>query len=204
MENLCRMKALFGVSAEAFALRLEELGLVAPALRVELREALRTCYKAHPDAMEPPPNLPELNIGGRLRALLQEPPGRGLQMEQFAHSRQDLPIDQWQTLQDHCNGVASLCSGFAGAFGSDTHGKLLGEVHDIGKSRPSFQSYLRRCNGMEDGEADYGDRSHSGAGAVWLAGNFNGIGKALAYCVAGHHAGLPDWSGGRTPDGALV
>ena len=30
------------------------------------------------------------------------------------------------------------------------------------------------------------------------------LGKALAYCIAGHHAGLPDWSGGKIPDGALA
>ena len=37
-----------------------------------------------------------------------------------------------------------------------------------------------------------------------MAQHAGGIGLALAYCVAGHHAGLPDWSGGDTPNGALV
>ena len=124
--------------------------------------------------------------------------------EIFAHSRPDLPIDQWQALQDHCNGVARLCSKFAGPFGSESLGYIIGEVHDLGKSRSSFQSYLRRCNGIEDPEVDYGDHSHSGAGACWLADKGGLPGKILAYCVAGHHAGLPDWSGGETPNGALV
>ena len=52
-DSLVAIKQHFGVSAEAFALRLEELGLIAPSLRVELRDRLRAYYKAHPKAMEP-------------------------------------------------------------------------------------------------------------------------------------------------------
>jgi CRISPR-associated endonuclease/helicase Cas3 len=100
--------------------------------------------------------------------------------------------------------VARLAATFAAPFCSSPHGKLEGEVHDLGKARSSFQSYLRRCNGVEDDEPDFGDHAHSGAGACWLALHGGGIGKALAYCVAGHHAGLPDWSGGDTPNGALA
>lgn len=96
-----------------------------------------------------------------------------------------------------------MSASFASPFASGELGKLLGAVHDFGKARDSFQSYLKRCNGIEDSEADYGNHSHSGAGACWLQSK-GGLGKALAYCVAGHHAGLPDWSGGNTPDGALV
>lgn len=41
---------------------------------------------------------------------------------------------------------------------------------------------------------------HSSAGAQWAIKKFGlGFGGLLAYVVAGHHAGLPDWSGG--PDG---
>ena len=122
----------------------------------------------------------------------------------YAHSRRDLPIDKWQTLQVHCSGVARLCSRFADAFGSGAPGAVAGRVHDLGKSRASFQSYLRRCNGIEDPDPDFGDRVHASAGGIWLWHHFESLGKALAYCVAGHHAGLPDWSGGTTPDGALA
>lgn len=47
------LKAYFGVSAEAFVLRLEELGLIVPKLRLNLREKLHAYYKKHPKAMEP-------------------------------------------------------------------------------------------------------------------------------------------------------
>ena len=121
----------------------------------------------------------------------------------YAHSRGE-DVAQWQLLQDHCNAVAERCAEFAGTFGSGDIGRLIGELHDLGKVRSSFQSYLLRCNGMGDEDLDYGDHSHSGAGACWLRDNAGGIGKALAYCVAGHHAGLPDWSGGETHNGALA
>ena len=122
----------------------------------------------------------------------------------YAHSRPESPIKDWQSLQEHCNGVSRLCSAFANSFCCELFGALVGEVHDIGKSRSSFQSYLRRCNGIEDDEADYGDHSHSGAGACWLNQKCGSFGKALSYCVSGHHSGLPDWSGGETPNGALA
>ena len=121
----------------------------------------------------------------------------------YAHSKGD-DVAQWQLLQDHCNAVAGLCAEFAESFGSGDTGRLSGELHDLGKARSSFQSYLLRRNGMEDEDLDYGDHSHSGAGACWLWDNAGSVGKALAYCVAGHHAGLPDWSCGETSDGALV
>lgn len=122
----------------------------------------------------------------------------------YAHSLPGAPIEEWQTLQAHSKAVAGLSESFARPFASSKCGWLLGALHDLGKARDSFQSYLRRCNGIDDFEYDFGDHSHSGAGACWLKDNAGGIGKALAYCVAGHHAGLPDWSGGNTPDGALV
>ena len=125
-------------------------------------------------------------------------------MSIFAHSKPGSSMSDWQTLQDHGKAVADMAAAFAGSFTCGTHGRLIGELHDVGKARSSFQSYLKRCNGIEDSEADFGNHSHSGAGACLMAKNCGAVGKVLAYCVAGHHAGLPDWSGGEVPDGALV
>ena len=55
MDALVYVKERFGVSAEAFALRLENLGLIMPSLRQALRDELRAGYKAHPHSMEPHP-----------------------------------------------------------------------------------------------------------------------------------------------------
>ena len=55
MEALVFVKERFGVSAEAFALRLESLGLIQPTLRQTLRDELRARYKSHPRSMEPHP-----------------------------------------------------------------------------------------------------------------------------------------------------
>lgn len=121
----------------------------------------------------------------------------------FAHSKESCPIAEWQPLDAHLAGVADKAASFAEGFSSAQLAGILGLLHDIGKARSSFQSYLRRCNGIEDSEADYGNHSHSGAGACWLWKHGGNIGKALSYCVAGHHAGLPDMSCGETPNGAL-
>ena len=68
MGALVELKARFGVSAESFALRLEELGLIAAPLRLRLREELRARYAAHPEAMEPQPEVGE-PCGARWRTM---------------------------------------------------------------------------------------------------------------------------------------
>lgn len=75
-------------------------------------------------------------------------------------------------------------------------------LHDLGKAHPDFQTYLKQSGGIESSEYDeQGTASHpnhSGAGAILADEKWsNVIGKTIAYIVAGHHAGLPDWFGGR-------
>lgn len=67
-DRLCLFKAHFGVSAEAFAFRLEELGLIDKAVRRTLRDELRAYYKSHPKNKEPNPmRLPQ--IGTRWKVM---------------------------------------------------------------------------------------------------------------------------------------
>lgn len=124
-------------------------------------------------------------------------------MKLYAHSLVNEPIEKWQSLSDHSLRVAQIASQFSIAFNSQQAASLLGLVHDLGKSRSAFQGYLRRQNGIDASDCDNGEHDHSGVGACWLAKEVPGFGKLLSYCVAGHHAGLPDWLGGVNPNGAL-
>ena len=124
-------------------------------------------------------------------------------MTLFAHSLPHSPPSEWQTLAAHSAAVSNLCAAFASVFASDSCARLLGATHDLGKARSSFQIYLLHANGLADPDYDTSDHAHSGAAAVWLATRAGPIGRLLAYCAAGHHAGLPDWANGSTPGGAL-
>jgi len=59
-------KVRFNVSAEAFALRLEKLGLITPSLRMRFRDELRAYYQSHPKSMEPEPHLQPLRESARM------------------------------------------------------------------------------------------------------------------------------------------
>lgn len=124
----------------------------------------------------------------------------------YAHSDPEQPIAQWQSLKDHLDASAGKAGPFAASFGSACWGELAAHLHDLGKTRHSFQRYLRSSNGLTDPNYDASERTHSGAGAIWAvqALKQSKIGRILAYCIAGHHAGLPDWIGGDTPHGALA
>lgn len=52
-DQLLSLKTRFAVSAESFALRLDELGLICNALRLKFREKLYDYYKSNPLAREP-------------------------------------------------------------------------------------------------------------------------------------------------------
>ena len=123
----------------------------------------------------------------------------------YAHSLNDQPPDRWQPLDVHASAVAGMADMFAQPFQSGAWASLSGSLHDIGKARVSFQNYLRFCNNLTDEDYDASERTHSGAGAVWAVQvlSRNKVGRLLAYIIAGHHAGLPDWIGGDTPCGSL-
>lgn len=68
MGLILQLKHKFGVTAEAFAHRLEKLDLLAPALRKHFKEELRDYYEEHAGA-EPAPNLKPLAADTRLALL---------------------------------------------------------------------------------------------------------------------------------------
>lgn len=100
-------------------------------------------------------------------------------------------------LEEHLKNTARLAEAFAEKFNSGQWGYVAGLLHDIGKSKPGFQEYIRRVTGYDiehfnlEGRIKRGE--HSTSGAKLAEDYFGAKGRVLAYCIAGHHAGLPDW-----------
>lgn len=121
----------------------------------------------------------------------------------FAHSIEGRPIDEWQPLEKHLKNVADLAADFAAPFGGEEWARLLGENHDLGKGTLSWQAWLRKVNEVIDEFTNYyaGHPIHADVGAQWLFNSSKEAGKLLAYCIAGHHAGLPNWKEGTVGSG---
>lgn len=124
----------------------------------------------------------------------------------LAHVRQD-SNDQWLShlLDDHLRGVATLAESFAAAFAAGDWAKLAGLWHDLGKYRPAFQRYIRSASGYDAHiETTPGRVDHSTVGALYADKRIKGLGRILAYLIAGHHAGLPDWQSAEAPAASLA
>lgn len=92
---------------------------------------------------------------------------------------------QEQTLKEHLENTAKLCGKFAESFGMYDWGYCCGLLHDIGKYSLEFQERIR-------GSEQRVDHSTAGAKVCWEK---DGLYRFLSYCIAGHHAGLPDTGG---------
>lgn len=101
-------------------------------------------------------------------------------MEYIAHISDDKERDQ--TVKEHLEGTAKLAEQFANEFGYGDWGYCCGKLHDIGKYTLKFQDRIRGGTLKVD---------HATAGAK-VCCEKGGYYTALAYCIAGHHAGLPD------------
>lgn len=99
-----------------------------------------------------------------------------------------------QTVKEHSENTAKLCKSFAIDELKDL-AYAIGKLHDTGKYQQSFQRRIRGDNIRVE---------HSICGAIEADKKFPlPLGKMAAYCIAGHHSGLPD--GGvkgdrKTPD----
>lgn len=112
----------------------------------------------------------------------------------YAHSNGD-DKSAWQPLRDHLDSVARLSEGFAARLGAGRLGYAAGMLHDLGKYSDEFQRRLEGAPGRVD---------HSTAGAKEALKRYGkAIGTVLAYTIAGHHAGLPDY-GNTADDASLV
>lgn len=96
-----------------------------------------------------------------------------------------------EPIKDHLELVANKAAKFAKSFDLADCAHLAGILHDVGKYSVGFQKHI----------LDNGPRvDHSSVGASLIAnvGLDAKIGYPLAYCIAGHHGGLPN--GGSSAD----
>ena len=114
----------------------------------------------------------------------------------YAHSRAGESPERWHSLEDHLEEVAQMASAFARVFDAQDWARVAGLWHDLGKGTLSWQAYLRQVNGVMDEFAAFytGHPVHAIVGAQKLYKQSDQAGKLLAYCIAGHHGGLPNWS----------
>lgn len=109
-------------------------------------------------------------------------------------------------LEDHLHAVAELAARHASAMGSADWAQLAGLWHDLGKYAKEFQRRIKSVSGYDPDahlEGSVGRVDHSTAGALHAVEKFGVHGRILAYLIAGHHAGLPDWHSGETGGAAL-
>lgn len=118
----------------------------------------------------------------------------------YAHTAGDLE-EKWQSLEEHLHCVAERAAEFAVPFHGEHFARLIGLLHDLGKASEAFQKRLRGLGPKVD---------HSSAGArellaCWslasdpkLRGAGRWLAWLLAYCITGHHAGLPNH--GESPE----
>lgn len=110
-------------------------------------------------------------------------------MEYLAH----ISEERKQSIREHLFGTAELAGKFAERFEKGDWGYFCGMLHDIGKYSFAFQDkILSDSNKMVD-------HSTAGARVCWEKG---GMYPFMSYCIAGHHAGLPDYGSSSDPGSA--
>lgn len=112
----------------------------------------------------------------------------------YAHTLPGKPPSEWEPLEKHLTDVAEVAAEFVTAFAPRAWGQTVGLWHDLGKYSKDFQEYIRLTRSVDPrSESVRGRVDHATAGAQHAAGRFPGTaGRLLAYCIAGHHGGLPD------------
>ncbi len=105
----------------------------------------------------------------------------------YAHTRGS-DRTEWQTIKDHLLNSSRLAMEFGRDAGITDLAFIAGLMHDIGKYSGAFQRRLEGANHPVD---------HSTAGAKELTRLFHNtsyqlMAELLAYCIVGHHTGLPD------------
>ncbi len=111
-------------------------------------------------------------------------------MPKYAHSLEGRPPSEWQTLDEHLKAVAAKAREFAEPFGAGDWGEAAGGNHDLGKGQPPWPDYLIAS---ATGKKRQDKVPHAIHGAALAMERHPALGRILAYVIAGHHGGLPDW-----------
>lgn len=114
-----------------------------------------------------------------------------LGVEYYAHTYATADRTDWRGLSRHLYDTGARSAAFLEHFGCAELGRIAGLLHDLGKYSREFQARL-------SGEA--GPIDHSTAGAKVALDRYGPkLGQLLAFCIAGHHAGLANGvNGGET------
>lgn len=115
--------------------------------------------------------------------------------ELIAHVREESGCYEIQTVAEHATGTAALSGSFAAVFGAAEWGRVSGLWHDVGKcTTTEFQPYIRARSGMSATPWREEKPDHTSAGAILAQKRLPGYYHSLSYCIAGHHAGLLDYT----------
>lgn len=109
--------------------------------------------------------------------------------ELYAHTPNEK--NEWHYLDDHLKEVAELAQKFASKFGAGELAKWIGLWHDLGKSNPDFQDYLKAC--QRDERHERVPHAIWGAVLAYQLINRNEESdrwKEIALTIAGHHGGI--------------
>lgn len=117
-----------------------------------------------------------------------------------AHYR--LNDDTIQTLEEHLQGVMTMCERFAEGIHFSYTGKLVGMLHDIGKYTDEFYEYITEAIHMEKAGEKKLKRNvdHGKYGALLVLDRYhNGnalervVSEIIAMVICYHHGGLEDY-----------
>ncbi len=125
-------------------------------------------------------------------------------MDFIAHVRKNGERWYLHALEDHLREVGRWAGESAAKLNAADWARLAGLWHDLGKYSAAFQSMIQRESGYDpEAHIETGPRNHSTAGALHAVEKLGSAGRTLAYLIAGHHAGLPDWHGDQNAGAAL-